>query len=198
VGVTFAVADGPALVWGTGNGDPSDHTPGHSPTLPAYHGLARGIVRVTLVSAGTDEDRALLNGYDKYKDVKEEYDAETHTRPPKRTFKRIKEDPRFRRMLEGRTEVQLKDRLRILNQERKRSYPGRAGAGGAKDDEDDDEDDDEKVEDEGVAGSGEEEEEEGDDDDDGRRRVKAKAKPALVQDDDGEDVFRRKAKKVRR
>lgn len=58
--VTFAVADGPAAVWGTGNGDPSDHTPSHSPTLPAYHGLARGIVRVTLVSAGSDELRALL------------------------------------------------------------------------------------------------------------------------------------------
>ena len=58
--VTFAVADGPAMVWGTGNGDPSDHTPCHSATLPTYHGLARGIVRVTLVATGTAEDRALL------------------------------------------------------------------------------------------------------------------------------------------
>ena len=58
--VTFAVAAGPARVWGTGNGDPSDHTPSHSPTLPTYHGLARGVVRVTLVSTGSDEQRALL------------------------------------------------------------------------------------------------------------------------------------------
>jgi len=58
--VTFAVAAGPAVVWGTGNGDPSAHTPAHAPTLPAYHGLARGIVRVALVAAGSDADRALL------------------------------------------------------------------------------------------------------------------------------------------
>ncbi len=34
--VTFAVTSGPALVWGTGNGDPSNHDPNHASSRVAY------------------------------------------------------------------------------------------------------------------------------------------------------------------
>ena len=57
--VTFAVTAGPALVWGASNGDPANQNPPHSPSNPAYHGLVRGIVRVTLKATGSDADRAL-------------------------------------------------------------------------------------------------------------------------------------------
>ncbi len=33
--VTFTVTSGPGLVWGTGNGDPSNHDPNHASTRPA-------------------------------------------------------------------------------------------------------------------------------------------------------------------
>jgi len=49
--VFFAVTSGPGAVWGTGNGDPSSHDPNHQPFRAAYHGLVRGVVRVTQASA---------------------------------------------------------------------------------------------------------------------------------------------------
>ena len=57
--VTFAVAAGPGVVWGTGSGDPSDHNHNHNPLRASYHGLARAIIRSTVDAAGKDADRAL-------------------------------------------------------------------------------------------------------------------------------------------
>lgn len=57
--ITFAVTAGPGLVYGTGNGDPNNHDPAHSTSRPAYHGLLRGLVRVTLNAVGSSTDRAL-------------------------------------------------------------------------------------------------------------------------------------------
>ena len=45
--VTFSVA-GPGKLIGTGNGDPHCHVSDKSPVLPAFHGLALGIVQGTL------------------------------------------------------------------------------------------------------------------------------------------------------
>lgn len=58
--VTFTVTSGPALVWGTGNGDPSNHDPNHASSRVAYHGLVRAVIRTTQASAGSDADLALL------------------------------------------------------------------------------------------------------------------------------------------
>jgi hypothetical protein len=58
--VTFTVTSGPGIVWGTGSGDPSDHSPVLAPWKPAYHGLVRAIIRTTLVAAGSAGDRAAL------------------------------------------------------------------------------------------------------------------------------------------
>ena len=56
--VTFAVTEGPALVAGCGNGDPANRDPNDAPWKPAYHGLVRAIVRVTLDAATPDAVRA--------------------------------------------------------------------------------------------------------------------------------------------
>ena len=58
VSVTFAVAGGPGTMIGVGNGDPADQAVTVS-TRAAYHGLVRGLVRVTMDAAGTREDRTL-------------------------------------------------------------------------------------------------------------------------------------------
>lgn len=58
--VTFSIQSGPGLIWGTGSGNPTDHVNVLLPTRPAYHGLARAIVRNTLVAIGSDADRALM------------------------------------------------------------------------------------------------------------------------------------------
>jgi len=60
VAVTFACVSGPCAVSGTGNGDPNSREPYHAATRPAYHGLARAVVRAALAAAGTPDDRALL------------------------------------------------------------------------------------------------------------------------------------------
>jgi len=49
--VTFSIVSGPGAVVGTSNGDPSNHEPNHAPARAAYHGLVRGVVRVTQASA---------------------------------------------------------------------------------------------------------------------------------------------------
>lgn len=49
--VAFAVTSGPGVVIGTGNGDPANQDPNHAPARVAYHGLVRGLVRVTQASA---------------------------------------------------------------------------------------------------------------------------------------------------
>jgi hypothetical protein len=62
--VTFAVAAGPGLVVGCGNGDPANLDPNDAPWKPAYHGLARAIVRATLDAATPDATRALRAAID--------------------------------------------------------------------------------------------------------------------------------------
>ena len=58
--VHFAVTAGPARIIGTHNGDPALQQPANASAVPAYGGLARAIVRVTLAAVGTAADRALL------------------------------------------------------------------------------------------------------------------------------------------
>lgn len=58
VNVTFTVTEGPGLVVGCGNGDPANHDPNDAPWKPAYHGLVRGIVRVTMDAASPPSVRA--------------------------------------------------------------------------------------------------------------------------------------------
>eukprot|EP01047_Picozoa_sp_COSAG01_P043012 COSAG01_NODE_3793_length_5690_cov_6.048650_3_plen_388_part_00 len=57
--ITFWVSSGPARLVGVGNGDPANRDPNHVEWKPAYHGLARAIIRVTLVAAGTASERAM-------------------------------------------------------------------------------------------------------------------------------------------
>lgn len=57
--ITFAVTAGPGAITGCGNGDPANQDPNHVPWKPAYHGLVRAVVRVSLNAAGEDADRAL-------------------------------------------------------------------------------------------------------------------------------------------
>ena len=57
--VTFIVTEGPGIVSGVGNGDPACQEPSQVAWRSAYHGLARGIVRVTVDASGTEADRAL-------------------------------------------------------------------------------------------------------------------------------------------
>ena len=45
--VTFTVRSGPGRVLGVGNGDPACHEPNQVPWRSAYHGLVRGIIKVT-------------------------------------------------------------------------------------------------------------------------------------------------------
>ena len=56
--VTFSIAAGPGLVVGVGNGDPASLDPNQVAWRPAYHGLARAVVRVTLDAASPDAVRA--------------------------------------------------------------------------------------------------------------------------------------------
>eukprot|EP00755_Sulcionema_specki_P007582 Sspe_Gene.38643::Locus_18635_Transcript_1_1_Confidence_1.000_Length_3252::g.38643::m.38643/K01190/lacZ; beta-galactosidase len=45
--VEFRVVSGPGRVFGTHNGDIQNHERGQQPSVPAYHGLARGFIQVT-------------------------------------------------------------------------------------------------------------------------------------------------------
>jgi len=56
--VYFAVSQGPGIVIGVGNGDPADQQVTVA-SRAAYHGLVRGVVRVTVDAAGSDAERAL-------------------------------------------------------------------------------------------------------------------------------------------
>ena len=62
--VSFAVAQGPGIVLGCGSGDPADRYPNSAPWKPAYHGLARAIVRVSLDGATPAAARALRASID--------------------------------------------------------------------------------------------------------------------------------------
>jgi hypothetical protein len=59
VAVTFSVASGPGLIWGTSSGNPTDQVPTLS-SRTTYHGLVRAVVRVTVDAAGDASDRAML------------------------------------------------------------------------------------------------------------------------------------------
>lgn len=59
--ITFVVEEGPGRIAGVGNGDPADHNPNHASWKTAYHGLARAIVKVTLLAIGSDESRDLVS-----------------------------------------------------------------------------------------------------------------------------------------
>ena len=57
--ISFAVTAGPGFVAGVGNGDPACQEPSQVSWRSAYHGLARGIVRVTVDASGSADERAL-------------------------------------------------------------------------------------------------------------------------------------------
>lgn len=59
VNITFEISEGPGLIVGCGNGDPASLHPNTVPWRPAYHGLSRAILRVTLDARGSDGERAL-------------------------------------------------------------------------------------------------------------------------------------------
>jgi len=56
--VSFSIESGPGLVVGVGNGDPSSLDPNQVNWRPAYHGLARGVIRATLDASTPDVIRA--------------------------------------------------------------------------------------------------------------------------------------------
>ena len=58
--ITFKVVSGPGYVQGAHNGDPHNHHPNNAPWVTAWHGLARGFVRVTSVAARDSRERELL------------------------------------------------------------------------------------------------------------------------------------------
>ena len=58
--ITFKVVSGPGVVQGTGNGDPHCHEPNNAPWHTAYHGLVRGIIRVTSTAARSDYEAGIL------------------------------------------------------------------------------------------------------------------------------------------
>ena len=58
--VRFTVTAGPARIVGTHNGDPALQQPANASAVPAYGGLARAVVRVTLAAVGAAVDRSLL------------------------------------------------------------------------------------------------------------------------------------------
>ena len=62
--ITFRVVSGPGFVQGAHNGDPHNHHPNNAPWVGAYHGLARGIVRVTSVAGRDAAERELLQQID--------------------------------------------------------------------------------------------------------------------------------------
>eukprot|EP00051_Salpingoeca_urceolata_P012435 m.154057 g.154057 ORF g.154057 m.154057 type:complete len:1133 (+) comp17490_c0_seq1:41-3439(+) len=58
--VTFSVVDGPGRVIGAHNGDPTCHENNHSPSHPAFHGLVRAVIMVTLDASSPPWQRRRL------------------------------------------------------------------------------------------------------------------------------------------
>ena len=58
--VTFTVRSGPGRVLGVGNGDPACHQPNQVAWRSAYHGLVRGIIKVTQDAAATPTHRQTM------------------------------------------------------------------------------------------------------------------------------------------
>jgi Glycoside hydrolase family 2 C-terminal domain 5/Glycosyl hydrolases family 2, TIM barrel domain/Glycosyl hydrolases family 2, sugar binding domain/Domain of unknown function (DUF4982)/Glycosyl hydrolases family 2 len=57
--LTFSVVEGPAIVLGVANGNPSSHSNPHNTSIDAYHGLVRGVIRVSQSSASLLGDASL-------------------------------------------------------------------------------------------------------------------------------------------
>lgn len=64
--ITFRVVSGPGVVQGTGNGDPHCHEPNNAPWHSAYHGLVRGVIKVTSAAARDPAERALIATIDRH------------------------------------------------------------------------------------------------------------------------------------
>jgi hypothetical protein len=62
--ISFSVVVGPGVVLGCGSGDPADRWPNDVSWKPAYHGLARAIVRANVDGATPDAARALRASID--------------------------------------------------------------------------------------------------------------------------------------
>ena len=62
--ITFTVISGPGYVQGAHNGDSHNHHPNNAPWTTAWHGLARGFVRVNSVAGRDRSERDLLQQID--------------------------------------------------------------------------------------------------------------------------------------
>jgi hypothetical protein len=62
--VTFKIVSGPGFVQGAHNGDPHNHHPNNAPWVTAYHGLARGFIRVKSIAGRDARERELLSQID--------------------------------------------------------------------------------------------------------------------------------------
>jgi hypothetical protein len=62
--ISFRVLSGPGYIQGAHNGDPHNHQPNNSPWVSAWHGLARGFVRVTSTAGRAARERELLRQID--------------------------------------------------------------------------------------------------------------------------------------
>ena len=60
--VTFTVTDGPGVIAGTSNGDPSCLVNNLSPTRPAFHGLAMAVVLAPTIQRGNITITASADG----------------------------------------------------------------------------------------------------------------------------------------
>jgi len=62
--ISFRVVSGPGVVQGAHNGDPHCHQPNNVAWHTAYHGLVRGVIRVTSTAARSVSERKLLGQID--------------------------------------------------------------------------------------------------------------------------------------
>jgi hypothetical protein len=62
--ISFRILSGPGYFQGAHNGDPHNHHPNNAPWVVAWHGLARGFVRVTSTAGRPARERELLRQID--------------------------------------------------------------------------------------------------------------------------------------
>merc|ERR1711939_1285740 len=60
----FKIVSGPGYIQGAHNGNPQNHHPNNANWVTAWHGLARGIVRVTSTAGRDARERQLLQQID--------------------------------------------------------------------------------------------------------------------------------------
>lgn len=58
--ITFTVVSGPGRVQGSGNGDPHCHEPNNAAWHSAYHGLVRGVIRVTSTAGRSKHELEMM------------------------------------------------------------------------------------------------------------------------------------------